>query len=57
MVLYRQPSIILHDDGIDSKLNFTFNVAQREMNVMMSNTFWIWRTQCLCVSRKSKILI
>jgi hypothetical protein len=33
MVLYHQPSIILiDDDGIDSKLNFTFNVAQREMN-------------------------
>ena len=29
-----------NDEGIDSKLNFTFNVAQkREMNVVMSNTF------------------
>ena len=28
------------DENIDSKLNFTFNVAQkREMNVVMSNTF------------------
>lgn len=28
------------DENIDSKLNFTFNVAQkREMNVIMSNTF------------------
>ena len=28
------------DENIDSKLNFTFNVAQkREMNVLMSNTF------------------
>jgi 3-oxoacyl-[acyl-carrier-protein] synthase II len=28
------------DEGIDSKLNFTFNKAQkREMNVVMSNTF------------------
>ena len=28
------------DESIDSKLNFTFNVAQkREMNVVMSNTF------------------
>ena len=29
-----------NDESIDSKLNFTFNVAQkREMNVVMSNTF------------------
>jgi 3-oxoacyl-[acyl-carrier-protein] synthase II len=28
------------DENIDPKLNFTFNVAQqREMNVVMSNTF------------------
>jgi 3-oxoacyl-[acyl-carrier-protein] synthase II len=25
------------DENIDSKLNFTFNVAQKKMNVVMSN--------------------
>jgi 3-oxoacyl-[acyl-carrier-protein] synthase II len=31
---------ITDDENIDSKINFTFNVAQkREMNVVMSNTF------------------
>jgi 3-oxoacyl-[acyl-carrier-protein] synthase II len=31
---------ITDDENIDSKLNFTFNIAQkREMNVVMSNTF------------------
>ena len=29
-----------HDENIDSKLNFTFNKAQkRDMKVVMSNTF------------------
>ena len=31
---------VTNDEGIDAKLNFTFNKAQkREMNVVMSNTF------------------
>jgi 3-oxoacyl-[acyl-carrier-protein] synthase II len=30
---------VTNDENIDSKLNFTFNKAQKEMNVVMSNTF------------------
>jgi 3-oxoacyl-[acyl-carrier-protein] synthase II len=34
---------VTNDENIDSKLNFTFNKAQkREMNVVMSNV-WFWR--------------
>jgi 3-oxoacyl-[acyl-carrier-protein] synthase II len=37
------------DESIDSKLNFTFNVAQKDMNVVMSNTLVLW-TQCMCIN-------
>jgi 3-oxoacyl-[acyl-carrier-protein] synthase II len=42
------------DDEIDSKLNFTtFNVAQREMNVVMSNTFGFGgHNACVLVKKK-----
>lgn len=32
------------DEKLDSRLNFTFNTAvKKEVNIAMSNTFWIWR--------------
>jgi 3-oxoacyl-[acyl-carrier-protein] synthase II len=35
------------DENIDSKLNFTFNVAQKRMNVVMSNTLVLVDTMCI----------
>jgi 3-oxoacyl-[acyl-carrier-protein] synthase II len=37
------------DESIDSKLNFTFNVAQKRYECCYEY-FWFWWTQCMCIS-------
>jgi 3-oxoacyl-[acyl-carrier-protein] synthase II len=47
---------VTNDENIDSKLNFTFNKAQkREMNVVMSNTFGFGGHNACVLVKKFKI--
>jgi 3-oxoacyl-(acyl-carrier-protein) synthase len=37
------------DENIDSKLNFTFNTAQKRHESCHEQHFWFWRKQCMCI--------